>query len=179
MEQMIVHQMNTPMAGTCGRLFDAISAILGICSISTYEGEAAIKLSDYMNRTELKSTEEMYSISYKQHTALNQLQLDLSPMIYQIIQDKFQQQSIPAIIQKFHNTLVSCCIQMVLKLVRNRPDLNKTVVLSGGSFQNVFLSREIQKGLHKEGFTVYTHRHVPCNDGGLSLGQIIIAAHQL
>ncbi|KAA9031174.1 carbamoyltransferase HypF [Niallia endozanthoxylica] len=178
MEQMIVHQMNTPMAGTCGRLFDAISAILGICSISTYEGEAAIKLSDYMNKTVLESTDEKYSFHIKTNTP-NLLQLDLSPMIYQIIQDKLQQQSITAIIQKFHMTLVSCGIQVVSKLLRNRPELNRTVVLSGGSFQNVFLASEIQKGLEKEGFNVYTHRNVPCNDGGLSLGQIIIAAHQL
>jgi hydrogenase maturation protein HypF len=177
-EKMIFHQMNTPMAGTCGRLFDAVSAILGICSISTYEGEAAIKLSDYMNRTKLESTGEMYSFHLKTKST-NQLQLDLSPMIYQIIQDKFQQRSIPVIVQKFHTTLVSICIQMILKLVRNRPELNRTVVLSGGSFQNTFLAREIQKGLQKEGFNVYTHKHVPCHDGGLSLGQIIIAAHQL
>ncbi|WP_353057453.1 carbamoyltransferase HypF [Neobacillus niacini] len=178
MEQMIVHQLNTPMAGTCGRLFDAISAILGICSISTYEGEAAVKLSDYMNKTVLESTDERYSFHIKTNTP-NLLELDVSPMIYQIIQEKLQQQSVTEIIQKFQTTLVSCCIQMVLKLLRNRPELNRTVVLSGGSFQNVFLASEIRKGLQKEGFTVYTHRNVPCNDGGLSLGQIIIAAHQL
>ncbi|WP_299094784.1 carbamoyltransferase HypF [uncultured Metabacillus sp.] len=178
MEQMIVHQMNTPLAGTCGRLFDAVSAILGICSISTYEGEAAIKLSDYMNRTKLESTGEMYSFHLKSNTS-NQLQLDLSPMIYQVIQDRLQQKSNPAIIQKFHTTLVSCCIQMILKIVRNRPEINRKVVLSGGSFQNVFLAKEIQKGLQKEGFNAYTHKHVPCHDGDLSLGQIIIAAHQL
>lgn len=177
-EQMIVHQINTPMAGTCGRLFDAISAILGICSISTYEGEAAIKLSDYMYRTLLVSKDEIYPFHLKTHSP-NQHQLDLSPMIYQIIHDKLQQQTIPEIIQKFHTTLVTCCIQMVLTMVRNRPDLNRTVVLSGGSFQNVFLAREIQKGLQKEGFNVYRHKHIPCHDGGLSLGQIIIAAHQL
>jgi hydrogenase maturation protein HypF len=177
-EQMMVHQMNTPMAGTCGRLFDAISAILGICSISTYEGEAAVKLSDYMNKTAFEMTDERYSFQIRTNTP-SLLQLDISPMIYQIIQDKLQHQSITAIIQKFQTTLVSCCIQMVLKLLRNRPELNKTVVLSGGSFQNVFLASEIRKGIKKEGFTVYTHRNVPCNDGGLSLGQIIIATHQL
>jgi hydrogenase maturation protein HypF len=178
MEKMIVHQVNTPMAGTCGRLFDAVSAILGICLISTYDGESAIKLSDYMNRTNLQSTGEMYSFHLKTNTS-SLLQLDLSPMIYQVVQDKLQQKSIPVIIQKFHNTLVSCCIQMILKIVRNRPEINRKVVLSGGSFQNVFLVSEIQKGLQKEGFDVYTHNHVPCHDGGLSLGQIIIAAHQL
>ncbi|MCQ6277333.1 carbamoyltransferase HypF [Bacillus sp. V3B] len=177
-EKMIVHQINTPMAGTCGRLFDVISAILRICWISTYEGEAAIKLSDYMNRTELESTDAVYSFHLKSNIQ-SQLQVDFSPMIYQIIQDKLQQQSIIKIIQKFHRTIVSCCVQMVSKLVRNRPDLNKTVVLSGGSFQNVFLSREIQKGLQKEGFNVYSHKQVPCHDGGLSLGQIIVAAHEV
>lgn len=177
-EQMIVHHINTPLAGTCGRLFDAISAILGICSISTYEGEAAIKLSDYMNEAELESTDAVYSFHLKTNRQ-NQFQLDLSPMIYQIIQDKFQQQSIIKIIQKFHRTIVSCCVQMVLKVVRNRQDLNRAVVLSGGSFQNVFLAREIRKELQKEGFNVYTHKQVPCHDGGLSLGQIIIAAQQL
>ncbi|MGF3106150.1 carbamoyltransferase HypF [Rossellomorea sp. DUT-2] len=177
MDQMIVHQINTPMAGTCGRLFDAVSAILGICQVSTYEGEAAIKLSDYMNRTKLESTGETYSF-HVIRSSPNQFQLDLSPMIDEIIQDKFQQ-PITAIAQKFHTTLVSCCIQMVLELFRNRPELNRTVVLSGGSFQNVFLAREIRQGLQKEGVNVYTHRNVPCHDGGLSLGQIIIAAHTL
>ncbi|OIU70486.1 carbamoyltransferase HypF [Rossellomorea aquimaris] len=177
MEQMIAHGINTPMAGTCGRLFDAISAILGICTVSTYEGEAAVKLSDYMSRTQLENAGETYPYHINKSTP-NQLQLDLSPRIYEIIQDKWQK-PIEEIAQKFHVTLVSCCIQMVLELFRNRPEYNRTVVLSGGSFQNIFLAREIREGLKKEGFNVYTHRHVPCHDGGLSLGQLIIAAHRL
>ncbi len=177
MEQMIAHGINTPMAGTCGRLFDAISAILGICTVSTYEGEAAVKLSDYMNRTQLENAGETYPYHINKSSP-NQLQLDLSPMIYEIIQDKCQK-PIEEIAQKFHVTLVSCCIQVVLGLFRNRPEYNRTVVLSGGSFQNIFLAREIREGLQKEGFNVYTHRHVPCHDGGLSLGQLIIAAQKL
>ncbi|MDS9470955.1 carbamoyltransferase HypF [Sporosarcina pasteurii] len=176
-EKMIAHQINTPLAGTCGRLFDAVSAILGICSTSTYEGEAAIKLSEYMNETELESIHDIYPFHLQTNIA-NELQLDLSPMIDQIIQDKIQQQSIPTIIKKFHNTLVTSCVQIILKLVENKPELNRTVVLSGGSFQNLYLVKEIQKGLQKEGFNVYPHKNVPCHDGGLSLGQIIIAAHK-
>lgn len=175
-EQMINNQINTPMAGTCGRLFDAISAILGICSMSTYEGEAAIKLSDFMNRPQFVSTDATYPFHLNINNN-NQIQLDLSPMIYQMIQDRFEQHPITTIIQTFHQTIVSCCVQMALTLVKNRPDLNRTVVLSGGSFQNVFLAREIHRRLQNEGFTVYTHRNVPCHDGGLSLGQIIIASH--
>ena len=66
---------------------------------------------------------------------------------------------------------------MVQKIVVERPDLNRNVVLSGGSFQNSYLAREIRRRLQMENFNVYTHQKVPCNDGGLSLGQIIIAAH--
>jgi hydrogenase maturation protein HypF len=163
------------MAGTCGRLFDAISAILGVCVTSTYEGEAAIKLSDAMNGRHMES-DETYSF-HLQTNSNNLLQLDLSPMIYQIIQDRFHKQPITKIIQTFHRTIVSCCVQTVQKLVEERPELNKTIVLSGGSFQNVYLVREIQKRLQKEGYTVYTHKNVPCHDGGLSFGQLIIASH--
>ncbi len=176
MEQMIKFQINAPFAGTCGRLFDAVSAILGICSTSTYEGEAAIKLSDYMNDIpHMDSPKETYPF-HLQTSNQNELQLDVSPMIYQIIQEKLQQHSTTKIIQTFHRTIVSCCVQMVLTLVENRPELNKTVVMSGGSFQNIYLAREIHRCLRKEGFNVYTHKNVPCHDGGLSLGQLIIAA---
>ena len=117
-EQMITHQINTPMAGTCGRLFDAISAILGICSMSTYEGEAAIKLSDYMTNYPLERKEAAYPFHLKTNTQ-NQLQLDLSPMLHQIIQDRFNQVPITTIIQTFHRTIVSCCVQIILSHSKN------------------------------------------------------------
>lgn len=176
--KMVHHQMNTPIAGTCGRLFDAISAILGICSLSTYEGEAAIKLADYMSIPYDATVEEMYPYHLKTNKH-NMLELDLSPMIYQIIQDKLKQTPIADIIQTFHHTIVSCCVQMILTIIKNRPELNRTVVLSGGSFQNIYLAREIKKRLQREDFSVYTHKQVPCHDGGLSFGQIIIAAHTI
>ena len=103
-------------------------------------------------------------------------QLDLSPVIYQIIQDKLNNVSTLAIIQTFHQTIVLCCVEMIKKLVEERPELNRNVVLSGGSFQNRYLATEIRRRLQLENFDVYTHQKVPCNDGGLSLGQIMIAA---
>lgn len=176
MERMINHQVNTPMAGTCGRLFDAVSAILGICLTSTYEGEGAIKLGDYMNKTKMEQSDETYSFYLKTKNKY-QLQLDLSPMIGQIIQDRLNKQPLTKIIHAFHYTIVSCCVQTALTLVQKQPRLNRTVVLSGGSFQNIYLAREIHRRLQEKGFTVYSHKNVPCHDGGLSLGQIIIAAH--
>lgn len=174
-KQMIVNQIHTPMAGTCGRVFDAISAILGICLTSSYEGEAAIRLSDVM-MSETEHTDEIYPFRIKTNQE-NQLQLDLSQMIYQIIQDKFNNVTTGKIIQTFHRTIVSCCVEMIERLAERNPHLNRTVMLSGGSFQNIYLQKEIKAKLEDKGFVVMTHRNVPCHDGGLSLGQIIIASH--
>ncbi|WP_432357536.1 carbamoyltransferase HypF [Sporosarcina sp. UB5] len=177
-EKMVAYKLNTPLAGTCGRLFDAVSAILGICSIATYEGEAAEKLSDYMYKVGFERAETVYAYDVNMNRD-ERIELDFSPMIAEIIQDKFHQQPLTKIIQKFHTTIVASCVETILTLVKNRPSLRKTVVLSGGSFQNMFLCKEIKKDLQREGFNVYTHKHVPCHDGGLSLGQLIIAAHAL
>lgn len=174
-EQMIKKQINTPMAGTCGRIFDAVSAILGICLTSTYEGEAAIKLSDYMNEPLMEKTDESYPFHFKINKE-NLLQLDLSPMIKKIIQDRQNAVPLEKIIQIFHQTIVNSCVQMVLTLAKKRPELNRSVVLSGGSFQNRFLVKEIASCLQKESFHVYSHCKVPCHDGGLALGQLIIAS---
>jgi hydrogenase maturation protein HypF len=176
-KRMIVNQVNTPMAGTCGRVFDAVSGILGICLTSTYEGEAAIKLSDRLI-PETEHSEEIYPFHIKTNQE-NQLQLNLSPMIYQIIQDKLNNHSITKIIQTFHRTIVSCCVEMIKRLAELNPHMNRTVMLSGGSFQNLFLTKEIKAKLEEKGFDVRTHRNVPCHDGGLSLGQIIIASDSI
>jgi hydrogenase maturation protein HypF len=177
LKRMIVNQTHTPMAGTCGRVFDAVSAILGICLTSTYEGEAAIRLSDYMiNQTEHSDEVYPFHIKPKQE---NQLQLDLSQMLSQIIQDKFNNVSTAKIIHTFHSTIVSCCVEMIARLAEGNPHLNRTVMLSGGSFQNLFLMKEIKVKLEEKGFAVKTHKNVPCHDGGLSLGQIIIASQAI
>lgn len=176
-KRMIVNKVNTPMAGTCGRMFDGVSAILGICLKSTYEGEAAIKLSDRMI-TETEHSGEIYPFHIKTIQE-NQLQLNLSPTIYQIIQDKLNNRSITKIIGKFHRTIVSCCVEMISRLAELKPHMNRTVMLSGGTFQNLYLAKEIKAKLEEKGFVVKTHKNVPCHDGGLSLGQMIIASHSI
>lgn len=174
-EQMIAKQINTPMAGTCGRLFDAVSAILGICMTSTYEGEPAIKLADKMNHEQVENSSTTYPYQIIP-TIHNQLELDFSPMIYQIIQEKLLQKPLNPMIQKFHRTIVSSCVDMTLKIINNNPHLSRTLVLSGGTFQNNYLRKEIQRQLEHKEFNVYTHKNIPCHDGGLAFGQMIIAA---
>ncbi|WP_216828473.1 carbamoyltransferase HypF [Alkalihalobacterium elongatum] len=176
-KNMIDKKVNTPLAGTCGRLFDAVSAILGICLESTYEGEAAIQLSDFMNRTN-KDEQKIYPYTI-QLIENGLFQLDVSPMIYEIIQDHLHQLEPEKIIATFHETIISACVKMLLTFIKRRPTLNRNVILSGGSFQNLYLARQIKSRLKKEGFSVYTHKKVPCNDGGLSLGQLLIASQTI
>nr|WP_066173700.1 carbamoyltransferase HypF [Bacillus marinisedimentorum] len=176
LQQMIKTGLNSPMAGTAGRLFDAVSALLGVCKVSTYEGEAAVKLSDFMNGAE-PERQEAAVYPFRLGTERGSpVQLDLSPMIRQIIADHLGGVPSSTIIRKFHETIVASCIDVVRALMNQRPGLNRTIVLSGGSFQNAYLAREVHRRLGQEGFGAFTHQNVPCHDGGLSLGQLIIAS---
>ncbi|MBT2689537.1 carbamoyltransferase HypF [Bacillus sp. ISL-47] len=177
-ENMLKRKINTPLAGTCGRLFDAISAILGICQTSTYEGEAAIKLADYMFTEQTDNSPGHYSFNVRKNNGKPH-QLDFSPMLYEIIQDHLMGRPLQTIIYKFHQTLVSASVHMILISAEEKPELNRQIVLSGGSFQNKFLAQELSRQLTQNGFSVFTHKKVPCHDGGLSLGQIIVASHKV
>lgn len=177
-EQMIQKQLNTPLAGTCGRLFDAVSAILGICTSSTYEGEAAIKLSDYMNRDLFNHPPSIYPFQIDVNEQM-EFELNMSAMLRQIIMDRLKHKPLIEIIHKFHHTIIESCVQMILTMVEKYPDINRKIVLSGGSFQNSFLTRELENKLKAEEFQVYTHQNIPCHDGGLAIGQLLIAAHKI
>ncbi|TSI09707.1 carbamoyltransferase HypF [Lysinibacillus sp. BW-2-10] len=177
-EQMIRKQVNTPMAGTCGRLFDAVSAILGICTISTYEGEAAIKLSDYMNRDLIDRPTTCYPFQIIQNNEM-EFELNLSAMIRQIIRNKFEQKPLIEIIHNFHQTIVESCVQMILTIIKKFPHMERNIVLSGGSFQNTYLSSKLQNRLKEEAFNVFINQNIPCHDGGLAIGQLIIAANKI
>jgi len=177
-EQMILKQLNTTLAGTCGRLFDAVSAILGICTSSTYEGEAAIMLSDYITHNTINRTTKVYPFHIIEKDQM-EFELDMSAMIHQIVIDKLKQKPLIPIIYKFHQTIVESCVKMISKIVEKFPHLNRNIVLSGGSFQNNYLLTEITHMLHMEGFQVYTHQKIPCHDGGLAIGQLLIAAHKI
>ncbi|OMF62837.1 carbamoyltransferase HypF [Paenibacillus sp. FSL R5-0490] len=175
-EHMVNKKIQTPLAGTCGRLFDAVSAILGICQTSTYEGEAAMKLSDYMYRSPSECNKPYPFKIIKDRG--EPYRLDFSQMIYQIIQENFEAVPPAVIIQRFHQTIASASAKLILCRADERPELSRRIVFSGGSFQNLFLAGELSRMLEENDFTVYTHKKVPCHDGGLSLGQLMIAARQ-
>lgn len=172
---MIEKQLNSPLAGTCGRLFDAVSAILGICTTSSYDGEAAIKLSEQL--------EEILPIKVKgyryQLARIGELlEIDFAPCIFEIVQDYLSGRNKTEIVQAFHETIVNACVESIIAVKDQLPVANHKVVLSGGSFHNPYIAVQMKRLLEMKGFTVYTHKQVPCNDGGLSLGQLKIATVQ-
>lgn len=166
-EQMMANQFNSPLTSGCGRLLDAVSAILGICLESTYEGQAAIELGEL-------------SLDEPQERSLNPYRYEISGdtivpagILEEVIHDRVAGIPIHTISARFHDTLVAIISDTVEK-IRTETGLNK-VALSGGTFQNKFLFRETIKALTNREFDILYHHHVPANDGGISLGQAMVA----
>lgn len=168
--KMIQNKINTPMAGTCGRLYDAVSAILGICLENTYDGEAAIALSENAN-CQLEG--EVYPFQWNLEKE-KLYELDPAFLLEQIIQDKWLRKSSALIAGKFQWTLVQSIVYFMKDILQLEKDT--TIVLSGGSFQNKYLAETLYRELSMQGFKVYTHKQLPPGDGGLAYGQMAIAA---
>lgn len=175
MAMMVNKQINSPLAGTCGRLFDAVSAIVGVCSVSTYDGEAAILLSEMVDEQDW--TNEYYLFELIEVNGV--LEICTKKMIAAILHDKENGLSQKTIVLKFHESIVQMCAAMLLEAVKKNPNNNRKVVLSGGSFHNRYILTKLVKLLEKEDFQVFTHKNTPCNDGGIALGQLIVASEIL
>jgi hydrogenase maturation protein HypF len=153
---------------SCGRLFDAVAAILGICNINAYEGQAAIELETRADRKE--SGYYDYNIKKEDNLCI----MDVFPMWQEMIADIKKKRPVEAISQVFHLTLVEMFTEVLVNL-RDQTGLN-SVVLSGGVFHNQILLEGLMKNLTSRDFSVYQHQQVPPGDGGISLGQAIIAS---
>ena len=168
---MIDKNINSPETSSIGRLFDGISSLIGFNSNISFEGEAAIYLQNISN----DSITESYTYSIK---TINSLYiLDFVNIIKGIIKDINNNLAVSIISKKFHNTIINATIEIILIL---RKDYNiSSVALSGGVFQNEILFTGIIDVLEKNNFNIYTHRNIPCNDSGISFGQLIIANENL
>ncbi len=166
-DRMISAGINTPLASSCGRLFDAVSALLGICSVNTYEGQAAIELGEYAVIGEHSQLLTPYPFDIDQGLILPGRLLD------GIVKDKLSGLSPRFISTRFHLTMAEIVREGAL-YVRASTGIWK-VVLSGGTWQNTVLFGEAKNLLTGSGFEVYYHRQVPTNDGGIALGQALIA----
>jgi hydrogenase maturation protein HypF len=158
---------NTPLTSSAGRLFDAVSALLGIRDVVTYEGQAAIELEHIADPGETGS----YPIPVS-HDAV--AQIDVGALVRALADDLTQGIPVPVLAGRFHNALADVVLAVCARL-REEHGLS-TVALSGGVFQNALLLTRCLDRLEPAGFTVLTHHQVPPNDGGISLGQAAVAA---
>ena len=170
-KQQLKRRINCPLTSSGGRLFDAVSALLGVRGEIDYEAQAAIELemlaSDETDKSEWKS----YPFSIVEHHGMRVVKLE--ELFSKIVQDVKNQVPIPIISLKFHRTMAQIIAEMC-KTIAKESGVNK-VALSGGVFQNRLLLKLATAALQREGFIVLTHHLVPCNDGGISLGQAVIA----
>ncbi|BAF59877.1 MAG: carbamoyltransferase HypF [Pelotomaculum sp.] len=167
LEKMIVKGFNSPLSSGCGRLFDAVAAILGVCLENTYEGQAAIELGELIREDRGSTASLAYPYEIKNGV------IAPGTMIAGIIKDRLSGTPAEIISTRFHNTVAAMVIEAVETVSLN---LNlKKVVLSGGTWQNHYLFRLVKKTLEKRGYRVLYHRRVPANDGGIALGQAMIA----
>jgi len=165
LEQMLRQGVNTPRTTSAGRLFDAVASLLGLRQVVHFEGQAAMELEFLTHGT---PTDEVYPFSLSGR-ALPHV-LDWSAMIEAILQDVRQGTPRPLIATRFHNTLVEMMVGVARAAGIER------VALSGGCFQNAYLTERAVRRLREEGFRPYWHQRVPPNDGGIALGQIVGAA---
>ncbi|MHC1682123.1 MAG: carbamoyltransferase HypF [Clostridiaceae bacterium] len=169
--KIIDNKINSIETSSMGRFFDAISSLLDICHQVTYEGQGAIELESLINDAD----SAYYNYEIKEEN--NKLIIDTTKIINSIIDDINNNVSKNIISQRFHNTVIDFSKEVCIKL-RNLYKIND-IVLSGGVFQNNYLLIGLTKALEESNFRVYSHSKLPTNDGGISLGQIIIANEKL
>jgi hydrogenase maturation protein HypF len=171
--KMLERGLNTPLTSSMGRLFDAVASLAGVRDRTSYEGQAAIEL-------EWLATDSHAAGQYPFEFAPESrggLIVDTRPLIRSVAAEAAQGVDAATIARRFHSSVVEL-VAAVCSRLRQETEV-ETVVLSGGVFLNLLLSREVVAKLTAEGFRVYRHRLVPPNDGGISLGQLAIAAASL
>ncbi len=166
---MAARGVNSPLTSSAGRLFDAAAALLGVRDAINYEGQAAVELEQLADPAEL----EAYPAGLE--TGEGPFQARASDLLHALLDDRTSNVPTPVIAARFHHGVAALIEAGCLRL-RDQHGLD-AVALSGGVFQNTFLLHAAVARLEARGFRVLVHARVPCNDGGISLGQAVIAAH--
>lgn len=174
--KMLNKQINSPLTSSAGRLFDAVASMVGLRQKVSFEGQAAMELEWEVDNLQTDESYEYrilnpYEVDEHQNQK-SEIIIDWSSTILDIIEDIKQKVDITNISTKFHNTLTEIIIDIAKRIGE------KKVVLSGGCFQNKYLTERTVRRLDEEGFKPYWHQRVPPNDGGISLGQIAAGIRQ-
>ncbi|MCK4274706.1 MAG: carbamoyltransferase HypF, partial [Dehalococcoidales bacterium] len=168
-QSQIEQGINSPLTSSVGRLFDAVSALIGVRGVIEYEAQAAIDLETLADKAVNESAR--YPFSVTKHDEINTIKIH--DLLAAIVNDLHNHTPRARIAARFHNTVAQMILEVCQKI---SPKAGITgVALSGGVFQNRLLLRKAVSLLESAGLEVYTHRQVPCNDGGISLGQVAIA----
>jgi hydrogenase maturation protein HypF len=152
---MLERAINVVPTTSVGRLFDGVASIAGLAHQNRFEGEAAMLLE---NEIGTQRTEEAYPLSSG----------DWAPLVSGVIQDSRAGVPVSHIAARFHNALANWIVEVALQVKETQ------IVLSGGVFQNRYLTERAAASLESRGFLVHTHERVPPNDGGLALGQVVM-----
>ncbi len=164
-------KINVAPTSSAGRLFDAVSAICGLCARSSYEGQAPMRLEG----AAVRAAAGTYPFTLAEDAG--QLTIDWSEMVRGTVADARRRIPAGTISRRFHDTLAAAVVAAASRLAGSTGA--KHVVLSGGVFQNVTLLSRVLSGLRTRKLSPLIHRHVPANDGGISLGQAYYAAAQV
>ncbi|PKP53987.1 MAG: carbamoyltransferase HypF [Bacteroidetes bacterium HGW-Bacteroidetes-1] len=162
--QAIDMDINCPVSSGAGRLFDAVAALSGVCTHSSFHAEAPMRLEAVMAA----------NCRGKYVFDIEGSKIVFWKLFYLLMKDLHAKVAVSEISAKFHNTMV-VLILTVVKKMRLETGINK-IVLSGGSFQNRYLLEKSEELLKEAGFSVFTNRKAPSNDGGIALGQMAIAS---
>jgi len=165
--QQIENNINSPPTSSMGRLFDAAAALCGIRQDVNYEAQAAIEFEALVDPDEVGA----YTFGIEDGI------VDPIPVFRSLVKDAQEQVTVHKIAARFHNGLAQMIVE-VCKDIRSMRGVTD-VALSGGVWQNMILLSKTAVDLRKGGFSVYLHRDVPANDGGIALGQAIVAMHFL
>jgi hydrogenase maturation protein HypF len=170
-ESMLAHQVNAPPTSSMGRLFDAAAAIVGVCARASFEGQAAMRLEALATGA---APDGHYPFAMGAVTAAGALAIDPAPLVAALADDVRRGVAVAQMARRFHSTIVELVVALCQRL-RDQHRLD-AVALSGGCFANAILAHECAARLLRAGLRVYRHAVMPANDGGLSLGQLAVAA---
>jgi len=177
--KMLAKGVNSPLTSSVGRLFDAVASFVNLRQRINFEGQAAMELEFAIGS---EQTNEFYQFRIPDSGLMNPFKqisnpksaivIDWEPMVLEILDEVKQGVAVSAISAKFHNTLTEIIIDVAERIGEER------IVLTGGCFQNKYLTEQTVHRLEAEGFCPYWHQRVPPNDGGIALGQAYAATQK-
>ncbi|HET8668695.1 MAG TPA: carbamoyltransferase HypF [Terriglobales bacterium] len=164
LRSMLRQSLNTPLTSSAGRLFDAVAAVAGLRQVCHFEGQAAMELEFAIRDV---AGDDSYPFELRDGASIV---VDWEPMVRAIVAER---EAVSLIAGKFHNTLARVVVEVARRVGEPR------IVLSGGCFQNRYLTEMVIRHLQEAGFQAYWHQRIPPNDGGIALGQVMAAGAEL